>query len=88
MAQPNVQLDQHPDLLLRTSGLSRGFLIDTRAATKGDADAIRAKFAGATPLNRIGRPEELAAAVLFLASEDSSYVAGADLVVDGGLSAL
>ena len=63
-------------------------IIDSQAATKEGADAIRAKFAAATPLNRIGRPEELAAAVLFLASEESSYVAGADLVVDGGLSAL
>src|SRR5215813_14442846 len=42
------------------------------------------KAAVRPPLNRIGRPEELAAAVLFLDSEDSSYVAGADLVVDGG----
>lgn len=60
----------------------------SQPATKEGADSIRAKFAAATPLNRIGRPEELAAAVPFLASEDSSYVAGADLVVDGGLSTL
>ena len=63
-------------------------IIDSQAATKEGADAIRAKFAAATLLNRLGRPEELAAAVLFLASDESSYVAGADLVVDGGLSAL
>jgi NAD(P)-dependent dehydrogenase (short-subunit alcohol dehydrogenase family) len=63
-------------------------IIDSQAATKEGADAIRAKFAAATPLNRIGRPEELAAAVLFLASDESSYVNGADLVVDGGLTAL
>jgi NAD(P)-dependent dehydrogenase (short-subunit alcohol dehydrogenase family) len=43
----------------------------------------RESFKAATPLNRIGRPEEIAAAALFLASDESSYVAGADLVVDG-----
>ena len=77
---------------IRVNAISPGAIdtpiIDSQAATKEGADAIRAKFASATPLNRIGRPEELAAAVLFLASQDSSYVAGADLVVDGGLSAL
>ena len=43
-------------------------------------------FAEKTPLGRIGRPEELAAAALFLASDDSSYVTGIDLVVDGGMT--
>lgn len=40
------------------------------------------------PLGRIGRPEEVADAVLFLASSQSSYIAGAELVVDGGLVAV
>ncbi|MEU6442418.1 SDR family oxidoreductase [Streptomyces sp. NPDC047046] len=45
--------------------------------------AARARFA-ATPLGRIGRPEEVADAVVFLASERSSFVLGANLYVDGG----
>jgi NAD(P)-dependent dehydrogenase (short-subunit alcohol dehydrogenase family) len=39
------------------------------------------------PLKRIGKPEEIAKAALFLASEDSSYITGNELLVDGGLSA-
>ena len=41
---------------------------------------------GAVPLGRIGRSEEIAAAVAYLASDESSFVTGIDLVVDGGFA--
>lgn len=50
-----------------------------------DLDARRAS-AAATALSRLGSPEEVAAAVAFLASSDASYVTGSELRVDGGWS--
>ena len=51
-----------------------------------DGQADKAQFAAAVPLSRLGRPDEIAAAALFLASDDSSFVAGVELSVDGGMA--
>lgn len=50
------------------------------------SDAAKTMFASMTPLGRLGLPNELAAAAYFLASDESSYVTGIDLPVDGGLA--
>ena len=59
--------------------------IDTHMLGALDADRLDA-IVRRVPLGRIGSPDELAAAVEFLASEDASYVTGTVLAVDGGLS--
>jgi NAD(P)-dependent dehydrogenase (short-subunit alcohol dehydrogenase family) len=43
-------------------------------------------ISSSVPLGRLGRPEEVAKAVVFLASDDSSYVTGTELFVDGGFA--
>jgi NAD(P)-dependent dehydrogenase (short-subunit alcohol dehydrogenase family) len=49
---------------------------------------VKAKFASLIPMGRLGRPEEIAAAALFLASGESSFITGSELFVDGGMAQL
>lgn len=62
-------------------------MLRREAEIASDPDEQRARFAQMHPLNRLGRPEEVAAAVLFLAGDDASFVTGAGLYVDGGQDA-
>ena len=51
-------------------------------------EETKRQFESLIPRGKMGRPEEIAAAALFLASDDSSFVNGLELSVDGGFSAI
>jgi NAD(P)-dependent dehydrogenase (short-subunit alcohol dehydrogenase family) len=57
-----------------------------RRPPSGTSHTWAAELAGRRTLGRLGRLEEVAAAVLFLASDESSFVTGTELIVDGGLA--
>jgi len=78
------------DRKIRVNTVSPG-PIDTEALAKAgltpeQADQAAAEFVTQVPLGRRGKPEEIAAAVVFLASDEASYIAGVDLAVDGGMA--
>jgi NAD(P)-dependent dehydrogenase (short-subunit alcohol dehydrogenase family) len=62
-------------------------LMESYLATQRDAEAMIRSMSEAIPMGRIGRPEDIASVVWFLASPEASYVTGAFLAVDGGLLA-
>lgn len=67
---------------VRVNSVHPGFLPPMRGTSGGAA--LRETKVPLTPLGRLGEPEEVAFAVLFLASDEASFVSGAELVVDGG----
>lgn len=58
--------------------------LDQRLAATGDAEAARAAFIARQPMGRIGTAEEIAALALYLASDESSYITGSLMAIDGG----
>jgi NAD(P)-dependent dehydrogenase (short-subunit alcohol dehydrogenase family) len=58
--------------------------VDGLAKTEEERKGLYAHLSSMVPLGRVGQPEEIAKAAVFLASDDSSFIAGIELFVDGG----
>ena len=83
-----VMAIDHAGERIRVNSLSPGPIGTARVHAKhGGQEAAERENGALTILDRMGRPEEIAEAALFLASDESSYMTGADLLVDGGYNA-
>ena len=74
---------------IRVKCICPGFIDTPMLRSVMDLDVmaqVRDRYRDAHVLGRFGQPEEIASAALFLASDDSSLMTGASLVVDGGIS--
>jgi NAD(P)-dependent dehydrogenase (short-subunit alcohol dehydrogenase family) len=78
------------DRKIRVNSMSPGPIetpaLENAGLTAEQVKQAAAQFASEVPLGRRGKAEEVAAAVVFLASDESSYVTGVDLAVDGGMA--
>ena len=73
---------------IRVNTLSPGGTAADRLAQRfGSMERAEAEWGPTHPVGRLGRPEEIAAAAVFLASDESAFMTGADLLIDGGYSA-
>ena len=68
------------------NNVSPGAILTPRNASVYEDEVAREKVESAIPVGRFGTPEECAGIVAFLASDDSAYITGADIRVDGGMS--
>ena len=62
-------------------------MVERLIAGGRDPERLREGLSRASPMGRLGRPHEVAQAILFLASDESAFVTGAEIMVDGGLTA-
>lgn len=70
---------------VRVNGIAVGSVATSALDVVMDDPDLRARMESATPLRRIGDPEDVAAAVIYLASRAGAYVTGKILEIDGGL---
>jgi NAD(P)-dependent dehydrogenase (short-subunit alcohol dehydrogenase family) len=63
-------------------------MVDRMVDGHHDPERLRQAIEAAAPLGRMGAPADVAGAVLYLASDDSAFVTGTELTVDGGICAM
>jgi NAD(P)-dependent dehydrogenase (short-subunit alcohol dehydrogenase family) len=68
-------------------GLTATPLFDEWVSAQLDPESFREKVAATIPQGRVGTPEDVAAAIVFLASDEAAHITGASLAVDGGYTA-
>jgi NAD(P)-dependent dehydrogenase (short-subunit alcohol dehydrogenase family) len=73
---------------IRVNALCPGFVETALTERVLKMPALQKALVDSTALRRLGQPEEIARAALFLASDEASYVTGAELAVDGGMGAM
>jgi NAD(P)-dependent dehydrogenase (short-subunit alcohol dehydrogenase family) len=71
--------------IVATKGWAQPGLNELMVASGAGAQALK-RLSAAAPLGRPGTPDEVARAVVFVASDDSSYITGTELFVDGGFA--
>jgi NAD(P)-dependent dehydrogenase (short-subunit alcohol dehydrogenase family) len=86
-AYARVWLSELKDRRIRVNVLTPG-QVATPILEEVLTEEARRQFESVIPRGKMGRPEEIATVALFLASNDSSYVNGMELVADGGSSAI
>lgn len=72
---------------VRVNALFPGIIETPMTQSLSASKELLDQLVRATPLQRLGKPADIANAALFLASDDSSYITGAEIVIDGGFSA-
>ena len=72
---------------IRVNSVHPGFVDSPMTASSHALPEVHALRVGRTPLGRMGTPEDIAAGILYLASDESSFVTGSELVIDGGMTA-
>jgi NAD(P)-dependent dehydrogenase (short-subunit alcohol dehydrogenase family) len=91
MLTQSIAVDHASDGIRAVSicpGTTRTALVEDAIASAPDPRAHEEWLASARPAKRLGRPEEIAAAIVFAAGDEASYMTGSHLVIDGGYTAV
>jgi len=78
---------QYADEQIRVNSVHPGFVDTPMTEGLHSQEGVRDERVGKTPLGRMGVPQDIAYGILYLASDESSFVTGSELIIDGGMTA-